>query len=779
MATLKTKKRIILIGMLFLLSINLIYAAPPSIPSLVYGKIIDGNNIPLPGEKVTAIWTNNDGELKAVTQLTQGGDNPGFYRFKDIDAQDGSKIQIQSEGITISVTATSGIPIKASDIIISNEEKKGFFKNILEFLFGEGKDTKGTGELEYDVDPNPEDKKDKTEKLEEIEKIKDAITLDSNDNKSASNNSNNISKENVIENQLNLDDPNYEDYSKSQKEPIEIEYEEEPIIIIEDKPPIIIENELSNTDAGTKNLHAPILDIPDIIYACENESLSYKFNVIDVNQGSLDYYIFPNYPDSPFFIKQVSKNSKEYVFEIFSQILTKQDIGKINIGSRTYNQRISVSDGKFADEKDVLIVIIEKNNPPNIINIGSKTIETGNNFYHKINVIDVEDKNEKISDFKYKITNDDSGLLEMSSEGVINTFNEMNIEGNYNVRFCVSDKGLKYPHEKITECNEDGKPKSSCDEFTITVTPDNNPPVIRGMRPSDLIFEIDQGEEIHLTLSKEDKDKSIPDTYWYLDNALISYQEGKSFSQLKYQVPCNISGIYKIKGEITDGLSNDSVTWNIDIKNNPNCKLNLETQCNEKKGCSYWKECSSIQEIKNADEKILIREKCIENAWSDQKCGYQKRFCIDINDCNFNEINNEEIRECHFSKNPRCNDDIKNCHDDFCEVLKDCGGNCDPCETCTDNIINQNEKDIDCGGSCPKCPETKRGLLSINTKIFNKIIVIFFITFLFITILLIITLSAKIFMMRKKVTKIDSFKIKPHYDSNINFDNEKNDETKI
>lgn len=34
----------------------------------------------------------------------------------------------------------------------------------------------------------------------------------------------------------------------------------------------------------------------------------------------------------------------------------------------------------------------------------------------------------------------------------------------------------------------------------------------------------------------------------------------------------------------------------------------------------------------------------------------------------------------------------------------DCGGSCDPCESCDDGIQNQGEKGIDCGGPCKQCP---------------------------------------------------------------------------
>ncbi len=53
-----------------------------------------------------------------------------------------------------------------------------------------------------------------------------------------------------------------------------------------------------------------------------------------------------------------------------------------------------------------------------------------------------------------------------------------------------------------------------------------------------------------------------------------------------------------------------------------------------------------------------------------------------------------------------CFDGLKNCHDNACEEEVDCGGPCEPCPSCTDNIQNQGENGVDCGGPCKPCITT-------------------------------------------------------------------------
>lgn len=52
----------------------------------------------------------------------------------------------------------------------------------------------------------------------------------------------------------------------------------------------------------------------------------------------------------------------------------------------------------------------------------------------------------------------------------------------------------------------------------------------------------------------------------------------------------------------------------------------------------------------------------------------------------------------------KSNSDCTNGIIDGTETGVDCGGDCAVCETCCDQIKNQNEVQVDCGGNCTPCP---------------------------------------------------------------------------
>ncbi len=176
--------------------------------------------------------------------------------------------------------------------------------------------------------------------------------------------------------------------------------------------------------------------------------------------------------------------------------------------------------------------------------------------------------------------------------------------------------------------------------------------------------------------------------------------------------------------------------------------------CLVKWACLDWNECQ------NADEGLAsgelsgenyraINSQCLENNWNDEFCGFQTRECKDVNNCNSLLNKPNEIQECYYTINPTCFDGIKNCHSGSCEFLVDCGGPCNACPTCSDNIKNQGEEGVDCGGACPnECPK-----LAPPAEVESKTLLYLSILFLF---LVIIFLMFKIrrFMQKSKLHAI-------------------------
>lgn len=700
MANLNNIKICIII--ILLLNINLIFSLPQLSSSTVYGRVIDEKGEPIINTKVIAIWTDSNNELKAYTRTTESTGMVGYYKFNDINAPEGSLIKIQSNGHTIGVTAIPEIPIKAQDIIISEKETRGFIENILDFvknIFNDDEDKENIGglnNLKQDIE---------NMKIKEEEYIREK----------------NYSKEEINDSVIDLTLNN--------------------ITIIDNK------NDIQND-----NNHAPIINISKFIYVCENDSLSYKFNIFDMDNDILEVYLDKSYPDSPFFIRELSGDLKNHYFELYSDIITKKQIN--NPGYRVYNEFVSVSDKNNVDNKEVQIEVIEKNNPPKIKNIGTLTSVTGKIFYHQIKVDDLEDGDEKTGNIKYKIKKDETDTLDISTEGIIHSLDEMTVPGSYKITVCATDKGLKNTHEKISLCNDDGKPKITCEDFTLNIVEKNNPPKINSVYPDNYLLKYKQGETFKLSVFKKDPDNTVPDVYWYIDNELIQYDEGKRNSEYSYKIPCNNLGTHIVEVEITDGVFNDSKEWSIEYLENLNC-INEEIKCNENWGCSLFKDCTSITEMADKIMASKIRDECLKNGLNEQTCGFQKRNCIDLNKCSTENNKPLTMKICYYSKSPRCNDNIKNCHDGSCEILVDCSGPCDSCPTCNDNIKNQNEKNIDCSGVCTKCENS--ALFSINPMILNRIFLIFIIAFLLIAILFITNLTIKIIIMKRKISRLPTY----------------------
>ena len=131
--------------------------------------------------------------------------------------------------------------------------------------------------------------------------------------------------------------------------------------------------------------------------------------------------------------------------------------------------------------------------------------------------------------------------------------------------------------------------------------------------------------------------------------------------------------------------------------------------CQSNWGCSSWSLCQNAQTSLNVgllsgEDYRLIENSCFDQGFAGESCGFQIRYCDDLNACFLPTQSPEEIVSCLYTENPTCNDGLKNCHDNSCEFLVDCGGPCQDCPTCSDGIKNQGEEGPDCSGPCPwKC----------------------------------------------------------------------------
>ncbi len=493
---------------------------------------------------------------------------------------------------------------------------------------------------------------------------------------------------------------------------------------------------------------APIIEgLEDNIYICENEYLSYYFNITDEDEDVLEVGVIPV---NPFYVAPVfTVGARKTIVEIFSGTLNKEDTG-------VYQEYVYASDGEYADSKTINIDVIEINNAPELEDLGVQTIYSqGDNrtFYHQVSVSDVEDGNENSGNLSFNITFLDSDrLFNISNTGVMNfTASEEDI-GVYNIKVCVSDKALENPHQNISLCGS-GNNKSDCDEFSLTITDENRPPTITAYSPEDLILNVSGTEQLYFNITKYDPDGTIPDAYWYVGSlseqgTLKQYDSGSDFDEFTYAFRCGVSGNFRIEAEITDGLENDSVQWNASVEyvecpvtsapGSAGGSAGKVVKCEEKWTCGIWGVCQNTEKflqsgLLSGDDYREIKSVCEENEWGEELCGLQFRNCFDDNSCNTSFSEPENLRACLYVEKPDCNDGVKNCHSGSCEVLIDCGGPCDDCPTCSDGIQNQGEEGIDCGGPCPfKCKieipkpsvKTQNYLLMIVLGLFSTALIV-------------------------------------------------------
>ncbi len=521
-----------------------------------------------------------------------------------------------------------------------------------------------------------------------------------------------------------------------------------------------------------------ILYTDNEIFVCEDTALNYRFNVSDLNRD-LDFVRID--PSNPFFAEIINwPNASEFIYgaRIFSGILRKDRVDRA-IGYRKYMEEIfAVDRAGFSDSRKINITVIEINHKPNMSIIGVRTVWTHGDdsiFYYQTQVIDMEDGTQNDGRLFFNITflNGVSKLFNISSNGtmyfapnVTLNLSEVSLPITYNISVCVNDTGLIAIHPMIDICLQEGNGTSlgTCQRFSLTVTDENRPPIIIFYYPIELNFSARGEEEIYFNISVRDPDGTIPDAYWYVDNSFIEYDNSSSFDEFRYTFGCGISGEHKIRVDVTDGLLNASLQWNVSVEG-VSCPVEPSgggggggVMCRESWGCLDWNVCQNMEssfELNVLNEKDIekIRADCKNDFIPQESCGFQIRGCMDVNLCKSIANKPDEIQNCYFTKNPNCADGIKNCHDNSCELLVDCGGPCSTCPTCSDSIQNQGEGGIDCGGPCPvDCP--------IKPPIYERIWFYYSLILLILLLIIIVIVQLIRMWLRRKKIRVSELPVK-------------------
>ena len=508
---------------------------------------------------------------------------------------------------------------------------------------------------------------------------------------------------------------------------------------------------------------SPILgNLPLYIYACEGGFLSYAINASDTDEDNL---VFSISPSGVFFIFPINFFGQTFAQSSISSGL----LGKNRVGN--YSRAITVVDGQagHSDTKFTNISVIEINNAPSITPVGAQTVWNNGentNYYKQIIVNDLESGGLASGNLSLNYSfGIGEHLFNINSTGIIN-FSAIGKNASVNnISLCVGDLGLQNVHPNISLCGQNGSSRTSCINFSLTITDENRRPSITSWNPVILSFSAEGEQNLEFNITKEDLDGTIPDSYWYVDGALIDSFFGSSADTFNYEFPCDVSGYKNITVEISDGLLNASLSWNLSLSSTT-CFAPTAgggggggggggeglMLCSEKWSCPSWSTCQNLENSFKDNSipelsYLTFKQDCSNKNLFDESCGFQIRECSDVIFCNTTITKPSVSQFCQYVKDPTCRDGILDCHDNDCEVLIDCGGPCQPCATCSDKVKNQAEQGIDCGGPCPFKCEGKENIPGGSTK---KIIYWIIIISLFILLLIIIMYIVRIIRALKE-----------------------------
>ncbi|MFB6246254.1 MAG: hypothetical protein ABEI74_01525 [Candidatus Pacearchaeota archaeon] len=482
-------------------------------------------------------------------------------------------------------------------------------------------------------------------------------------------------------------------------------------------------NESVIYNVSVPNSAPTIKNLSTTQYACENRDYSHDFDVKDLDEDPIQPSINPV---GPFFTSPlyVFGGDKVNNFEVFSG-----ELGQDHVGNYTYT--VSVTDNHnstcCADNQDINISVIDLNDDPDIENIESKRLVIGTPNDTLTKTVNVNDRESNLNEISFNASFSNSTLFEINDSGEINyTASNTSNVGNHEVRICAEDSGLDNPHQNISQCNEDGGPKSDCNNFTIFITePDSRYFLwfyISDFYPKDKEQTVGT-ESMEFSVQTRSSESNSSNVTWEVNDSEGTEDrgEGKNFS---YRFNCKDPGNYTVIAKASDGRAEDQLIWEIEVPENEcqtesssgsssgggssggasNEVLNNQSkeQCIEKWACKEWSSCKKA----NQNDKL---EKCEKDGISDNSCGYMERNCIDVNNCDTTNNKPETTRSCNYGVKATCSDGVKNCHSGSCEVLLDCGGPCEKCASCSDGIQNQGEEGVDCGSPCTKqCKENEK-----------------------------------------------------------------------
>ncbi len=473
------------------------------------------------------------------------------------------------------------------------------------------------------------------------------------------------------------------------------------------------------------------------ILTCENTIIARDFNVTD-NQGNalvIDALPFPPFYTIPNYVPETTPEQPVTTPALFtSQNLTHQRVAPYSAGAKIFPTTILAYE-EFCigcqDQEDITVTVIQTNeapvfNPP----FGTQTVEVytqgeQSTFNRVVGVVDEEDgflsggnlfiNQSFLGGLPELFTITPLGLISYAPNETELLNAGITLPETFAIDICVTDSGLTTTHpQALNLCLEDGTNKTQCDILYLTVTNENRAPVIESYWPTNLSFDLNGQTYQYFNVSARDPDGNpYMDMNWTVDGVHMQANYSVNFTEFNHSFACGIGGIRYVNVTITDGLANTTLSWEINVNPSP-CPSSGggggggggNDECTEQWECAAWSTCQhasiSLNEgVLSLEEYGEISAICETNNVPDDFCGYQLRECTDVNSCQTSIDKPETFQYCYYTDDPSCSDNLLNCHGGMCEVLVDCGGPCEACASCSDQIQNQGEQGVDCGGPCP------------------------------------------------------------------------------
>ena len=213
-------------------------------------------------------------------------------------------------------------------------------------------------------------------------------------------------------------------------------------------------------------------------FVCQGNTLSLYFNVTDLGGDLPEAEISPLDPFYSEVVSYINLTSTEQ--RIFSGVLSKEDAGGVNAGSKTYNETVTLFDGSNTNSTTINITVIEINNQPSMANFETTyNVIEGDRFYYPVLVNDTEDGDQSSGNLYFNMTiSGGHQFFDINSSGILNIPTNSSIRGTYTIEVCATDKGLRHPHPNVYLCPQDGTNLTECKSFILNI-------VQRGTDPGD------------------------------------------------------------------------------------------------------------------------------------------------------------------------------------------------------------------------------------------------------------------------------------------------------